>query len=275
MKTPSRPGRRPGTTAGDLSRIGAGAHGEDGPLVRGGRGAPYLVPIALSLLAVAALWFGRGWLASLGSALESPDTQLRRALGNQVRAELDDVYGFRSGGTVQLHGLRFEDVATSVEGRRATVVAVLTAEGRVSWRGQQSSLAYVGRERFHMVPCRMAVWCGEGDQFGRLRGVLLALFRHRDALEQRDLAQLASLAAPDYSDAGEDRAALLNRARRELAGPTDAPARVSGWQVRVERDRAEVGEDSSPSGDAGEAGRGRRVYRLARVEGRWLFTAGL
>jgi hypothetical protein len=225
----------------------------------GGSGAPYLVPGGLALV------------AALLASLESPETQLRKALAAQTRAQLDDVYGYRAGGMVELDALRFDDVAPTVEGGRATVVAMLAAEGRVVWRDQQAKLSYLGRERFHMKPCTIALWCGEGDQFDRLRGVLLALFRRHDAFQGRDAEAAARLLAERYQDRGEDRAAAAARLGREVPGAQ--PARVLGWQIRVEREGAEVGEDLERGEGAG-ARRERRVYRLAREGERWVFTAG-
>jgi hypothetical protein len=60
---------------------------------------------------------------------------------------------------------------------------------------------------------------------------------------------------------------------------------VKGWQIRVERDSAEVGEDYEAAepdvrhrGDAGDSGvrrPGRARYRLERRGERWVFTSGL
>jgi hypothetical protein len=233
-----------------------------------------LVPLAAALLA--ALAFGLGWkrLVSCGSptAWASPETQVREALANQNRGQLSDVYGFRSGGTAELFPLRFLEPAVSVEEGRATVAAVLDAEGRVAWRDQQAKLRYIGRERFHMRPCSIAVWCGEGDQFERLRGVLAALFRRHDAESAHDPAALAGLVDPGYADRGEDRGALLARLGRERPG---GRSDVKAWQVRVERDGAEVGEDREVVGPDGARAAARSVYRLRWDGARWVFTAGL
>ena len=252
-------GRR--TSTGDLSRIGVS---ERAPLWRG-TGAPYLVPAGLALAAAVAAWVFAGRLASCGSSFEAPETQIRKALANQGRAHLDDVYGFHAGGTVELFSVRFDDVAPSVEKGRATVVAMLTAQGRAVWRDQQATLSYIGRERFHMKPCSIALWCAEGDQFERLRGVLLALFRRRDALERRDAAALARLASARHPPRD-------GSAQGDLGA--DAPGRILAWQIRVERDGAEVGEDVEVD-RAGTAPRpARRVYRLEREGERWLFADG-
>jgi hypothetical protein len=265
--------RRGGTTAGDLSRIGVRA-GAERRARAAGLGAPYLVPAALAALAALSAWLAWPRLASFGGSLESPETQVRRALASQTRAQLDDVYGFRSGGTVELAALHFDDVAPDVRGDRATVVAMLSADGRAAWRDQAASLSYLGRERFHMRRCAIALWCGEGDQFDRLRGVLTALFRRHDAWQTRDAEAYGRLLAPGYRDGVEDRAAALARVTAAL-GPATPRARVLGWQVRVERDAAEVGEDLELAASNGSARRERHVYRLAREGERWLFVGGL
>jgi hypothetical protein len=242
---------------------------------RAGRtGAPYLAPAALAVVAALAGWIGWGRIASWGASLEAPETQVRKALAHQDRAQLADVYGFRGGGTVDLHPVRFDDVTPSVEQGRATVVAMLSAEGRVVWRDQQARLTYLGRERFHMKPCSIALWCGEGDQFERLRGVLVALFRRHDAYQRRDLEGYGRLLAAHYRDRDEDRASALRRLERELGSPS-GEARVVSWQIRVDRAGAEVGEDVEIDGAGPGPRRERHVYRLELEAGRWVFSAGL
>ncbi len=240
-------------------------------------GAPYLIPAAVALAAAAAAWIWRDRIFSAESALspESPDTQIRRALQAQTRAQLDDVYGFHAGGTAELKPVRFRDVVTSVEGQRATVVAMLDAEGRVVWRDQAANLSYVGRERFHMRPCRIALWCGDGDQFERLREVLRLLFRRLDAFQARDAAAYAALVSERYQDRGLDRRALLARVAADFRGGPPAAIRVLAWQIRVERDRAEVGEDYQLAVGGRAPARLRALFRLEREGERWVFAAGL
>jgi hypothetical protein len=255
------------TSTGDLSRIGTGRRRREPA-----SGAPHLVPAGLALAAAVGAWLLWGRLASCAPAISGSEAQIRAALANQERAHLDDVYGFHAGGTVELAPVRFAEVVPSVEGGRATVVAMVDAEGRVTWRGEAARLSYLGRERFHMRPCSIALWCGEGDQFDRLRGVLLALFRRHDAVLARDAAALERLAGAAYADRGEDRAAALRRVAKELAGAAGG-VRVEAWQIRVDRETAEVGEDAEV--DGGPPRRERRVYRLAREGERWVFTGGL
>lgn len=239
-------------------------------------GAPYLVPLGLAVVAALLLW--RYWDRLVGADLAisaaGPETQVREALRHQGRAQLEDVYGFRSGGTAELVPVRYADVAVSAEGDRASVLAVVEAEGRVTWRDQRAALSYVGREAFGMSRCAIALWCGDGQQFARLRGVLTALFRRADAVDQGDPAALARLVSDGYAGPG-GKPALLERLARDPGAGGPARVRVLAWQVRVERDRAEVGEDHELVIGDGAPERRRARYVLALQDERWLFVDGL
>jgi hypothetical protein len=264
--SPSTPssGRRPGSEAGRRRRF------------RFRTGAPYLVPFLAATAAAAAAWFWRADLLDAGSVatLQSPETQVRQALAAQGRAHLEDIYGWKAGGTLELVPVRYADVVPDVEGSRATVVAVLDAEGKAIWRDQAATVSYIGREQFHMKPCKIALWCAEGDQFARLRAVLRTLFRRLDAARAGEPAAVAALAADNYQDGAIDRAALKDRLRLELSSPRP-DIRVKGWQIRVERDGAEVGEDFEVADPRGGVRDRRARYRLERQGERWLFTSGL
>lgn len=239
-------------------------------------GAPYLVPIALALAAAVLLW--RYWDriagADLAISAAGPETQIREALRHQDRAQLSDVYGFRAGGTAELVPVRYADVTVSVDGDQARVLAVVQAEGRVVWRDQRAALSYVGREAFSMSRCSIALWCGDGRQLSRLRSVLWVLFRRADAFDAGDLAATGRLVADGYAGPG-GKPALLARLGRELASAKGARVRMLGWQVRVERDRAEVGEDQEIRVGDGPPERRRARYVLALRDDRWLFVDGL
>ena len=258
-------------------------------------GAPYLVPVLVAGAAALAAWFWRAEILDAGSglSLQSPESQIRQALAHQDRAHLEDVYGWKAGGTLELTPVRYSEVVPVVEGERATVVAQLDAEGRAVWRDQAAAVSYIGRERFHMKPCKIALWCAEGDQFARLRALLRTLFRRLDAARAGDAAAQVALAADDYREGATDRAGLAARLGRESASPRPG-LRVRAWQIRVDRDGAEVGEDYEEAGagrgreagagrevEAEEAGAGRDVrplrarYRLERRGERWVFAAGL
>jgi hypothetical protein len=234
------------------------------------------VPFLAAAAAAAAAWTWRAELANMGSgvALQSPETQVRQALANQGRAHLEDVYGWKAGGTLELVPVRYAEVVPVVEGDRARVVALLDAEGKAVWRDQDARVSYIGREQFHMRPCKIALWCAEGDQFARLRAVLRALFRRLDAARTGDAAAVVALASDDYADGPVDRAALSARLAGEVRGPRP-DLRVRAWQIRVDRDGAEVGEDYEAAGADGAARPFRARYRLERRGERWVFTSGL
>jgi hypothetical protein len=238
-------------------------------------GAPILVPLALAAAAALALWVGRGRLAAIGSqVLESPDQQVRKALLHQDRAQLDDVYGFHAGGTADLAPVRFGDVAIGFDGDRALVSARVEAQGRVTWRDEAAALSYLGLERFTMTGCSIALWCADGRQFSNLRGVLTVLFRRFDAFNGRDPDAYARLVSDGYQGPG-GKAALLARLRKDLAAGPPAMMRARAWQIRVERERAIVGEDFEVRVGGAEPARLRARFELAREGDRWTFVAGL
>jgi hypothetical protein len=242
---------------------------------RAGRlGAPYLFPVALVAVAAFLVWRNWGTLVSLDLPISAagPETQVKEALAHQDRAALADVYGFLAGGTAQLQPVRFADVTVSMDEGKARVLAVVEAQGRVVWRGERAEVSYVGREAFQMTRCKIALWCGDGQQFARLRGVLTALFRRTDAAATRDLASAGRLVSDGYAGSG-GRPALLARLERDFRAP--APElHVRAWQIRVERDRAQVGEDYDLVAPGRSPERLRARYTLALEGDRWRFVDG-
>ena len=234
-------------------------------------GAPYLVPFLITSLVAGAAWFWRAEIFSAGTAatLQSPETQVRQALAAQNRAHLEDIYGWKAGGTLELVPVRYADVVPDVHGERATVVAMLDAEGKAVWRDQAATVSYIGREQFHMKPCKIGLWCAEGDQFARLRAVLRTLFRRVDGIRGGDANVVAGLVADDYRDGPAGRDQVDASLRQELKSPRP-DYRVTGWQIRVDRDVAEVGEDYELR-DV----RHRSRFRLEHRGERWVFVSGL
>jgi hypothetical protein len=168
-----------------------------------------------ALLAAAAL---------LGCSVAGPETEIKEALARLAPLEM----AAGGGATVALARVSFSDVAVSMDGARALVVAVVEADGRVRLAGGEPALAYVGREAFAMERCAGARWCLSGSALAGLRGVVAAL----------------------------------------AAAPRAEDARVVAWQVRVERDGAEAGEDyEAMEGGAPRRLRARRV--LARAGAAW------
>jgi hypothetical protein len=124
-----------------------------------------------------------------------------------------------------------------------------------------------------MERCTAAWWCADGDQFARLRGVLATLFRRGDAIAAGDADAWARLLSDAYREPG-GRAAAVERVRAALAAPAGGRVRVTAWQIRVERDRATVGEDHDLVGPDGAVERRRTVLELAREGERWRIVAG-
>jgi hypothetical protein len=205
--------------------------------------------------------------------IRSPEAQVRRALAGQTSARLPDVYGFRAGGTAVLSEVAFADVSVAVEGGRARVVAVVEAGGEVVWREERTRLAYVGREQFEMQACTVALWCADGRQFERLRGVLAVLFRRADALAARDADAYARLVSERYAGPG-GKPALAARLAAELSRP-GGRVRPRAWQIRVERDTASVGEDARVEPDGAPARAERARFELALEDAHWRIVSGL
>jgi hypothetical protein len=161
-----------------------------------------------------------------------------------------------------------------MEGKRAAVVAMAEGSGRVAWRGRIASLGYVGRETFTMRPCRFAGWCAESEALAALRPILRLLFRRLDALASRDAAAYARLVAEPYRGA-EGRPGVLERLARELATAPAATVTATGWQIRVERDEALVGEDDEVAAAGGPPATRRLRLVLVRQGERWVIADGL
>jgi hypothetical protein len=163
-------------------------------------------------------------VALLACSAASPETEVREALARLSAVEVAAGDGAR----VALAPVRFSDVAVSMDGARARVIAVVEADGRVRLAGGEPALAYVGRETFSMERCAGARWCLADGALEGLRGVVAAL----------------------------------------AAEPRAEGVRVAAWQVRVERDRAEAGEDYEAP-DGGATRRLRARHALAREGAAW------
>lgn len=164
-------------------------------------------------------WAALAAAAVLACSTASPETEAREALARLGPVELE-----AGRARLSLARAAFSDVALSVDGPRAHVVAVVEADGRARLPGgAEPEVVYVGREAFRMERCSARRWCLAPDALAGLRGVVAAL----------------------------------------AAAPRPAGARVLAWQVRVERDAAEAGEDyEAPEG--GTARRLRARHALAR-----------
>ncbi|WP_242346268.1 nuclear transport factor 2 family protein [Anaeromyxobacter terrae] len=239
-------------------------------------GAPHLVPSLVAIAAALAVWalWGKVSCGDPRVALGSPETQVKAALAKQDRARVPDVYGFRAGGVASLRSVRFADVVVAMDGGKARVLAVVEAEGDVAWQDEGARISYVGREAFEMTRCSAAGWCADGRQFAELKGVLAALFRREDAFNRRDPEAYARLVSERYAGNG-GRDALLARLGEDLRADPPARVRIHAWQIRVERDRAIVGEDQELTIGDGPPRTLRARYELLREGERWAIVSGL
>jgi len=245
-----------------------------GRLLQARQGAPYVFPVLLVALVLGAGWWLLAATPRLAGAVADPDTQVRAALARQRSLHLSDVYGFDAGGTLELTPVRFGDLAVTVEGERAQVVAMVEGEGVLDWRRGRIRVAYVGRERFSMTPCDLGGWCADGRQLAELKRVLPLLFRRIDAFNARDAAAYGRLVGQGYRGPG-GRAAVLAQLARDLGSGPPAALSVTAWQLRVEPGRVVVGEDEQVRvGDGPEAALRARLV-LAEEDGRWVIVDGL
>jgi hypothetical protein len=130
------------------------------------------------------------------------------------------------GGRIRVARAAFADVAVTLDRGRALAVAVVDADGAVRAGGRDVRLSYVGREALELERCPARRWCAVGAALPALAGVVEALLATEGAGGRRPVA----------------------------------------WQIRVERDRATVGEDAERAG-GGPAP--RVVVELVREGGRW------
>jgi hypothetical protein len=223
---------------------------------------------------VALLWWLQAAAPRLGAAVAPPEARLRAALARQKTAHLADTYGHDAGGTLELRQVRFGDLSVEIQGDRARVTTLLEGEGPLDWRGGTIRVGYVGREAFGMAPCSINGWCADGDQLAGLQRLLFVLFRRLDAFNRRDLQAYGHLVSAGYQGAG-GKAALLRRLAGDLGSGPPARLGVTAWQIRLERDRAIVGEDETLAvGDARPVELRARL-ELRREDGRWAIVDGL
>jgi hypothetical protein len=162
------------------------------------------------------------WAALLACSTASPETEVKEALARLDAAELPP------GGpaALALRHLRFADVAISMDGPRALVLAVVEADGEAGAGGP--ALAYVGREAFSMERCASLRWClSDLPALGGVVAALRAVPREagvRVLAWQVRVEREAATAGEDYEAGG-----LRLRVRRELR--RDA----AGWRVVASR----------------------------------------
>lgn len=197
----------------------------------GSRRLRFRVLAPLVAVALAGGWALLHGLPDLGG---SPDARVRRALAAAGEVVLEDLAGAGQGTRAALRVTYRDAIGAEEQGGRLRAVAVVEAEGTIRGSGLDAVVAVVGREQIPLVPCAAGDCPGPEGPLPRIRGVLEALVaRHR---------------------------ALV---------ATGSHRRVVAWQVRVERDTAEVGEDLQTPGPASAPARERTRLRLGRQGGRW------
>lgn len=236
-----------------------------------GPGRALVAAGALAAAAVAA-WVLSGGSEGLRAALEGSEAGVRRVLASTRGGELQVGPG---GGSLRLQRLRYLDPLVAAEGDRAEVTAVADADGVLTWRGASIAVAYLGRERLALVRCPGAGWCLDGAPTPRLAALLATLVRRAQAFDDGDAEAYLSLVDDGYRSPEGGRAELLRRLRADLRARPRARLRPLGWQARIERDSAEVGEDYEITLGEGPPRRLRARLALREEGGRWRFTGGL
>lgn len=164
-------------------------------------------------------------LAVAACSVSSPASEIRESLARAAPLEVA-----AGPATILLARATFSEVAVAPEGRRAAVLAVVDADGRVRGPGLDAAVSYVGREALDVERCGGSRWCPVGPALPALAGVVETL----------------------------------------VASPRTGGRRPVAWQVRVERDRATVGEDAVAPGGGGAP---RTVLDLTRDGARWRIAA--
>jgi hypothetical protein len=229
--------------------------------------------IAAGAVAVAVvLLLALGGSSTLRSLVESPETGILRALSTVRPPPLAIT---ATGATLRLDRVKFADLIVTPVASRTEVVAVVDADGGVAWRGDEVRLAYVGRERLAMARCRDAGWCVDGVLLPRLLPLLALLVRRADAFADAEPERYGSLVADGYRGPDGGKGELLRRLSSDLAASPRARFRPLTWQVRIERDTAQVGEDYEIAVGSGAARRLRARLDLRDDGGGWRITGGL
>lgn len=189
--------------------------------------------LAILLPALAAA----GALAAVG--LRERIVRFRAGGEDQVRAALSALTAlrFQTGDppmSIELPRVAYRDVSASVQEGQATAVTMVEAEGAAAFDGQAPQISYLGREVVALAPCAADGWCAAAP-----------------------LPRLAQVLE------------VLRRRHRALAG-AEPGRRVRAWQIRVERETAEVGEDREAAGPGGTPVRSRARFTLRRAGGAWV-----
>lgn len=239
----------------------------------GSAARPLVAGLALAALGLAAVsWYAAGGGDRIRRLVESPESGIRRVLAEPAGSGPAPIPG--SAATLRIDHVRFSDLLVSAAGAGAEVVAVADAEGGVAWRGREIPVSFVGRERVRMVRAAAGEWRVDGDRLPRLASLLTVLARRADAFDDADAGRYRPLVADDYAGPG-GKEGLLGRLARDLAATPRARFRPISWQVRIERETAQVGEDYEIAVGAAGVRRLRARLDLRDEGGRWRITGGL
>ncbi len=182
--------------------------------------------------------------------LASPADRARAALEALSREGVE--LPLSGGRSIQIPIGRIEATAVDTGARERSS---FEAFGQLSIAGRVGEIpfSYVGNERFQVVcttSCKV-----DGALAPRLVAVIEALLARRAALDARDPAAVAALAADGLRGSSPD----------EIS--TAAERAVAAWFIRVEGNEAIVGE-AGPDG-------GQKRLTLVGADGAWRFAAGL
>lgn len=228
---------------------------------------------AAAAIAALGAWLALGGPAWLRSRLESPETGIRRALAGPGASGSRPIPG--TDAALRLDRLRFADLVVTAREEGAGAVAVADLEGAVAWRGREIALASVGVERFTAARCAPAGWCAEAGGLPRLAALLAVLLHRADAFDEADAARYRPLVSDGYRGPEGGKAELLRRLAADLGASPRARLRPLAWQIRIERETAQVGEDFEVEVGAAKPRRLRARLELRDEGGRWRITGGL
>ena len=173
------------------------------------------------------------------------------------------------GGTLALSSLKFDRLLVKPEGDGFTAVATFDAEGIYDG---QTRVSYLGLERAPFVR-RDGHWVPRTSPVPALEEIVGLLAARRAAIAKGDASALEPLVAKGFQDPRLSREAALAQARERASQPATTSA--VAWIVRVERDGAQVSEESESPGADGKPRKSQARFDLKREDGRLKIFAGL
>ena len=142
------------------------------------------------------------------------------------------------GGELAVSQVRFDHVLVKPEGEGFTAVGQVDAEGVYAG---QAKVSYIGLERVPFVRTD-GHWVPKGALLPGLQEVGALLVARHAAEDAHDPAALERLVAAGWTDPTADRGAAIAAMRERLAAAQKAQPKR--WIIRVERERAEVLEET-------------------------------